>query len=378
MLAATIIDLVRLAFGTFFIEICINGFIERSILQNDRHYLEQRFSQRSRATFGYTAGLNVYDSRLVRRSIDVNDGTQYYFVKNLQGDVVQIRSIYGTVVVEYAYDAWGNVLSITGMYADTLGVNNPIRYRGYYQDFETGFYYLQSRYYDPAIRRFINADGYINANGDILGFNMYAYCGNNPIMYVDPTGEFSWGKLVAIISVAAVITTAVVATIATCGIASVAGTIAVTSAITVAAKTTEVAVLQGKKSKQDGDSFVDTVDDIVNSIYDNADKELGSILLTKTAGYAGGFYSQSIPFQESLDVMRAEGFSFKGFVTSAGGEIIDRFSINGLKYYMSSPASKSSMAVSYAFAAYSVGNTVYSWFVKDPVKRAMQQGYSLR
>ena len=118
--------------------------------------------------------------------------------------------------------------------------------------------------------------------------------------------------------------------------------------------------------------------DIVNSIYDNADKELGSVLLTKTAGYAGGFYSQSIPFQESLDVMRAEGFSFKGFVTSAGGEIIDRFSINGLKYYMSSPASKSSMAVSYAFAAYSVGNTVYSWFVKDPVKRAMQQGYSLR
>ena len=119
----------------------------------------------------------------------INDGTQYYFVKNLQGDVVQIRSIYGTVVVEYTYDAWGNVLSITGMYADTLGVNNPIRYRGYYQDFETGFYYLQSRYYDPAVRRFINADGYINANGDFIGFNMYAYCGNNPIAYIDVSGD---------------------------------------------------------------------------------------------------------------------------------------------------------------------------------------------
>ena len=105
----------------------------------------------------------------------INDGTQYYFVKNLQGDVVQIRSVYGTVVVEYTYDAWGNVLSITGLYADTLGQTNPIRYRGYYQDFETGFYYLQSRYYDPAIRRFINADGYVNANGDFIGFNMYAY-----------------------------------------------------------------------------------------------------------------------------------------------------------------------------------------------------------
>ena len=207
---------------------------------------------------------------------------------------------------------------------------------------------------------------------------MYAYCGNNPVMNIDPTGEFSWGKLVAIISVAAIITTAVIATVVTCGAASVAGTMAITSAITIAAKTTEVAVLQAKKSKQDGDSFVDTVDDIVNSIYDNADKELGSVLLTKTAGYAGGFYSQSVPFQESLDVMRAEGFSVKGFITSAGGEIIDRFSVNGLKYYMASPASKSSIVISYAFAAYNVGNTFYSWVVHDPVKRAAQRGYSLR
>ena len=127
-----------------------------------------------------------------------------------------------------------------------------------------------------------------------------------------------------------------------------------------------------------GDSFVDIADDIVNSIYNNADKELGSVLLAKTAGYAGGFYSQSIPFQESLDVMRAEGFSIKGFATSAGGEIIDRFSIKGLNYNMYSTASKSSVVMSYASAAYSVGNTVYSWFVKDPVKRAMHQGYSLR
>ena len=120
-------------------------------------------------------------------------------MKNLQGDVVQIRSIYGTVVVEYTYDAWGNVLSITGMYADTLGVNNPIRYRGYYQDFETGFYYLQSRYYDPAVRRFINADGYINANGDILGFNMYAYCGNSPVINKDSEGTFLFTAIGALV-----------------------------------------------------------------------------------------------------------------------------------------------------------------------------------
>ena len=81
-------------------------------------------------------------------------------------------------------DAWGNVLLISGMYANTLGVDNPIRYRGYYYDFETDFYYLQSRYYDPAMGRFINA------NGDMLGFNLYAYCGNNPVKNLDSEGKF--------------------------------------------------------------------------------------------------------------------------------------------------------------------------------------------
>ena len=117
-------------------------------------------------------------------------------MKNLQGDVVQIRSIYGTVVVEYTYDAWGNVLSITGMYADTLGVNNPIRYRGYYQDFETGFYYLQSRYYDPAVRRFINADNVLYTGNDFIGLNLYSYCGNNPVDRIDDEGHGSWYRIV--------------------------------------------------------------------------------------------------------------------------------------------------------------------------------------
>ena len=66
---------------------------------------------------------------------------------------------------------------------------NPFRYRGYYYDRETGFYYLQSRYYDPATGRFLNADSRINGNGDIAGYNMYAYCSNNPMMCVDPTGK---------------------------------------------------------------------------------------------------------------------------------------------------------------------------------------------
>ncbi len=81
---------------------------------------------------------------------------------------------------------------------------NPFRYRGYYYDRETGFYYLQSRYYDPATGRFLNADGYVNANGDIIGFNMYAYCGNNPVNRIDHKGEFSitLGLLFRVVAVA--------------------------------------------------------------------------------------------------------------------------------------------------------------------------------
>ena len=96
----------------------------------------------------------------------------------------------GTKVVTYNYDAWGNLISSSFASGySTLPDLNPFRYRGYYYDIETGFYYLQSRYYDPATGRFLNADIHINANGDLQGFNMYAYCSNNPIMYVDYTGE---------------------------------------------------------------------------------------------------------------------------------------------------------------------------------------------
>ena len=94
-------------------------------------------------------------------------------------------------MVEYAYDAWGNVLDISGTYASTLGQNNPIRYRGYYYDSETGFYYVSSRYYDPEIGRFINADGLVSTGQGILGNNMFAYCLNDPVNYEDSDGEMA-------------------------------------------------------------------------------------------------------------------------------------------------------------------------------------------
>ena len=108
----------------------------------------------------------------------------YYYVLNLQGDVVKLVTESGAVAASYEYDAWGNVLSQSGSMAST----NPLRYRGYYYDSETGFYYLQSRYYDPATRRFINADALASTGQGFIGYNMFVYCNNRPTISVDSEG----------------------------------------------------------------------------------------------------------------------------------------------------------------------------------------------
>jgi len=126
----------------------------------------------------------------------VNYSSSYYYITNLQGDVVALMNANHAIVAEYTYDAWGNILAITDNLGNDITGNashianlNPIRYRGYYYDTETGFYYLQSRYYDPAIKRFISADGYMSTGQGFAGCNMYAYCGNNPVGCVDGTGK---------------------------------------------------------------------------------------------------------------------------------------------------------------------------------------------
>ena len=110
----------------------------------------------------------------------------YYYITNLQGDVMSIVDGAGNVVASYEYDPYGNVIESAGILAEI----NPLRYRGYVYDSETDLYYLQSRYYDPAIGRFINADAYASTGQGIIGNNMFAYCGNNPVNCVDPDGHF--------------------------------------------------------------------------------------------------------------------------------------------------------------------------------------------
>ena len=121
----------------------------------------------------------------------VLDGVQQYFfyLYNAQGDVIAIIDDYAERVVNYEYSAWGELLSVTGSKADTVGTLNPFRYRGYCYDTETGLYYLNSRYYDPVTQRFVNGDGYASTGQGILGNNMFAYCLNDPVNMHDSTGS---------------------------------------------------------------------------------------------------------------------------------------------------------------------------------------------
>ena len=129
------------------------------------------------------------------------DPDTYYYILNLQGDVVKLVDETDAEAAVYAYDAWGNILpnSTSGPMADI----NPLRYRGYYYDTETGWYYLQSRYYDPVIHRFINADSYASTNvKNVLSCNMYAYCENNPSNAADPSGRFLFTLIGAVVGAA--------------------------------------------------------------------------------------------------------------------------------------------------------------------------------
>ena len=113
----------------------------------------------------------------------------YYYITNLQGDVMYLVDSNGNQVAAYTYDPYGKILSATG----TMAEINPLRYRGYYYDAETGFYYLQSRYYDPNTCRFINADSYASTGQGLMGYNMFAYCNNNSVNSADPAGYAAWG-----------------------------------------------------------------------------------------------------------------------------------------------------------------------------------------
>lgn len=136
-----------------------------------------------------------YDGTLISFNYDsnVNDstaGTEYFYLRNQQGDITMISDVSGNVVMKYSYDAYGNVTcSPTSGYTDLTAIN-PYTYRGYRFDSETGMFYLNSRYYNPQIGRFLNGDGLLGEPGTISSTNMYAYCESNPINKKDESGFF--------------------------------------------------------------------------------------------------------------------------------------------------------------------------------------------
>ena len=165
------------------------------------------------------------------------NGENYHYRRDALGNIVAILDNNGTVVVNYVYDAWGNhvVLDASGheiSNTEHIGRRNPFRYRGYYYDEATKLYFLQTRYYDPEIGRFITIDSVSYLDPDsINGINLYAYCGNNPVMNLDPTGTFNWKKFWGGFAIVAATAVAVALTVVTFGSGSVAGAIIIGATI---------------------------------------------------------------------------------------------------------------------------------------------------
>ena len=166
----------------------------------------QQYSQKLLAT--YNGQSDIYDANgtpvsIKYRSSAAATPVYYYYGINSRGDVVSLYNSNGTIAAKYEYDAYGKLIGVTtsagiAITGETSIANlNPLRYRSYVYDNETGFYYLQSRYYDPTTCRFVCGDKVLC--DDITGKNLFAYCGNNPVIRTDDSGQGWWIAAGAII-----------------------------------------------------------------------------------------------------------------------------------------------------------------------------------
>ena len=143
-----------------------------------------------------------YDQQGNRVAMADGKNNFYYYIYNLQGDVIALADAStGKLAATYTYDVWGKIVKINDQAPEKVASTNianinPFRYRGYYYDTETSLYYLNSRYYDPDTDRFISADGQLNEG--VLGYNMFAYCENNPVNGSDPDGDMVWWAAAAL------------------------------------------------------------------------------------------------------------------------------------------------------------------------------------
>ena len=269
-------------------------------------------------------------------SVNFN-GIDYYYVTNAFGDVVAIVNASGAEVVTYTYDAWGNILSAGGTMASTLGAHNPFRYRSYVYDQETGLYYLQSRYYNPAICRFISADSisYLGADGTPVSYNLFAYCNNNPVMYSDPIGHMpEWiGDILlgaAIIAGAALVITALTFTGGTASAFLLsAGKAALVGLEISAAGATSGIIRAGRslaKNISEGNSFSKTISNVGKSFL---------------AGFGDGFLSGA-EYYSSTALISISTYPLLGLYNNGAGLIKPTYMIGyqnpnviGITFYAS-------------------------------------------
>ena len=136
----------------------------------------------------------IYDNGGAPYSVIYSRGNEvdtYYYILNQQGDVIRIVDTSGKTVSEYTYNGWGEILNVSNAKDSEIGTLNPIRYCGYYYDSELNMYYLQSRYYDPVMKRMIASDDESATSAStIINNNLFSYCDNNPVNRVDAGGGF--------------------------------------------------------------------------------------------------------------------------------------------------------------------------------------------
>ena len=327
----------------------------------------------------------------------VYGGENYYFRKNFRNDVLAILNASGEVVVEYSYDPWGNILAVTGTLASTLGADNPFRYRGYYYDTESCFYYLNSRYYDAKVCRWISPEPNVNvggfdSNSGFLGYNSYVYCANNPICCADYNGEELVILLVCVIvgvvvggtyggvsaynaakesgetgsdlfwstaagvgkgafvggvlfGVGGVSATAYAAF----GANSIAFLTSASSTVTIYARAAEVAVLQERKSTLEGLSYWQKSNNVMNAWYDNVPQIALGNTASKGIKTIFDFEKEKRLGQDAFSI------SFDGYLRS----------------------SKLSLFSNYITPIYNIGNVIVSYCCPNPTKRARDRGYTL-